>query len=106
MPAPERHTDGCAERNTFRRYVTFDDTISVKNDKDLVVKKPLKLELVIENWKSSSAKTLPEKVLPDPGIVRRLVDEFNTIDDVSASYFRQTHNFFFFTMTIHTTRVL
>lgn len=95
-PGPERHAGDCAGSNTFRRYVTFDDTISVKNDKDLVVKKPLKLELVIENWKSSSAKTLPEKVQPNPGIVRRLVDEFNTIDDVSAPYYRQTYIFFFF----------
>ncbi|VVC33050.1 Hypothetical protein CINCED_3A004956 [Cinara cedri] len=80
-PAPKRDNDNCAENIISKRNVTFNDTISVKNDKDLVIKKPLKLELVIENWKSSNAKTLPEIVQPDPGIVRRLVDEFNTIED-------------------------
>ncbi|XP_022169722.1 uncharacterized protein LOC111033340 isoform X2 [Myzus persicae] len=67
--------------NTCKRCVTFDETITIKNDKDLVVRKPLKLELVIDNWKSNGAKTPPETILPDSGIVRRLVDEFNTIEE-------------------------
>jgi hypothetical protein len=75
--------DGASD--ACKRYVTFDETITVKNDKDRVVRKPLKLELVIDNWKSSAAKTEPEAIGPDPGIVRRLVDEFNTIDDVSCT---------------------
>lgn len=76
--------DGSAG-NACKRYVTFDETITVKNDKDKMVKKPLKVELVIDNWKSSAAATQPEAIRPDPGIVRRLVDEFNTIDDVSCT---------------------
>lgn len=75
--------EDCAS-NACKRNVTFDETITVKNDKDWVVKKPLKLELVIDNWKSSNAKTQPEAITPDPGIVKRLVGEFNTIDDVST----------------------
>jgi len=74
---------GCCLANACKRCVTFDETITIKNDKDLVVKKPLKLELVIDNWKSNGAKTPPETIQPDPGIVRRLVDEFNTIEEVS-----------------------
>lgn len=73
----------CCLANACKRYVTFDETIMVKNDKDLVVKKPLKLELVIDNWKSNGAKMPPETIQPNPGIVRRLVDEFNTIEEVS-----------------------
>ncbi|XP_025413015.1 uncharacterized protein LOC112685373 isoform X2 [Sipha flava] len=76
---PVADDDGASD--ACKRYVTFDETITVKNDKDRVVRKPLKLELVIDNWKSSAAKTEPEAIGPDPGIVRRLVDEFNTIDD-------------------------
>ncbi|XP_060880477.1 uncharacterized protein LOC132952260 isoform X1 [Metopolophium dirhodum] len=72
---------GCCLADTCKRCVTFDETITIKNDKDLVVKKPLKLELVIDNWKSNVAKTPPETIQPDPGIVRRLVDEFNTIEE-------------------------
>jgi len=75
---------GCCLADACKRCVTFDETITIKNDKDLVVKKPLKLELVIDNWKSNSAKTPTEKIQPDPGIVRRLVDEFNTIEKVSC----------------------
>ncbi|XP_022169721.1 uncharacterized protein LOC111033340 isoform X1 [Myzus persicae] len=71
--------------NTCKRCVTFDETITIKNDKDLVVRKPLKLELVIDNWKSNGAKTPPETILPDSGIVRRLVDEFNTIEEKMAA---------------------
>lgn len=70
------------EDDCGKRYVTFDETISVKNNKDLVVKKPLKLTLVIENWKSGNAtKTTLETNGTDRGIVRRLV---NTIEDVSV----------------------
>lgn len=75
---------GCCLANTCKRYVTFDETITIKNDEDLVVKKPLKLELVIDNWKSNGAKTQTETIQPDPGIVKRLVDEFNTIEEVSC----------------------
>lgn len=75
---------GCCLANACKRYVTFDETISVKNEKDLVVRKPLKLKIVIDNWKPSGAETPPETVVQsDPGIVRRLVDEFNTIGEVS-----------------------
>ncbi|XP_015370342.1 PREDICTED: uncharacterized protein LOC107166266 isoform X2 [Diuraphis noxia] len=70
----------CCLANTPKRYVTFDKTITIKNDKDLVVKKPLKLELVIDNWKSNGSKTSTETIRPDSGIVRRLVDEFNTFE--------------------------
>lgn len=78
-PAPPACDDErCA--NVCKRNVTFDETISVKNDKDLVVKKPLML--VIENWKSGNAKTPSETFQPDPGIVQRLIDEFNTIEEV------------------------
>ncbi|CAI6369433.1 unnamed protein product [Macrosiphum euphorbiae] len=72
---------GCCLADSCKRCVTFDETITIKNDKDLVVKKPLKLELVIDNWKSNGTKTPPETIQPDPGIVRRLVDEFNTIEE-------------------------
>ncbi|XP_025190324.1 uncharacterized protein LOC112590924 isoform X2 [Melanaphis sacchari] len=71
----------CCVANSCKRYVTFDEMITVKNDKDLVVKKPLKLELVIDNWKSNSVETHTEKIRPNSGIVRRLVDEFNTIEE-------------------------
>lgn len=76
--------------NTCKRFVTFDETITVKNERDLVIKKPLKLELVIDHWKSSgdgNAKnaTDDEAIRSDSGIVKRLVDEFNAVQDVSAS---------------------
>ncbi|KAL5234257.1 hypothetical protein ACI65C_001667 [Semiaphis heraclei] len=71
----------CCLANASKRYVTFDKTITIKNDKDLVVRKPLKLELVIDNWKSNVSKTPTESIRPDSGIVRRLVDEFNTIEE-------------------------
>lgn len=78
----QKRDDDCG---CSKRYVTFDETISVKNDKDLVVKKPLKLALVIENWKSSNAAKTPlDTNEPDPGIVRRLVDEFKTIEQVNV----------------------
>lgn len=68
--------------------MTFDDTITVKNDADSVVKKSLKLELVIENWKSNEAGSAPETAVqqPGPGVVRRLVGEFNTIEEVSGDF--------------------
>lgn len=69
--------------NACKRCVTFNETITIKNDEDLVVRKPLKLELVINNWKSNGAETHTETIQPDPGIVRRLVEEFNTIEEVS-----------------------
>ncbi|XP_008179417.1 uncharacterized protein LOC100574057 isoform X1 [Acyrthosiphon pisum] len=72
---------GCCLVNVCKRCVTFDETITIKTDKDLVVKKPLKLELVIDNWKSYGTKTPTETIQSDPGIVRRLVDEFNTIEE-------------------------
>ncbi|XP_025190323.1 uncharacterized protein LOC112590924 isoform X1 [Melanaphis sacchari] len=75
----------CCVANSCKRYVTFDEMITVKNDKDLVVKKPLKLELVIDNWKSNSVETHTEKIRPNSGIVRRLVDEFNTIEEKASS---------------------
>jgi len=74
---------GCCLANASRRYVTFDKTITIKNDKDLVVRKPLKLEFVIDNWKSNGSKTPTETIRPDSGIVKRLVNEFNTIEEVS-----------------------
>lgn len=68
-----------------RRSVTFDETILVKNDCDsAVVQRPLKLELVIEHWKSADrcTETAPRSTV---GVVRRLVDEFNTIEHVSCA---------------------
>lgn len=73
-----------------RRSVTFDETILVKNDWDLaVVQRPLKLELVIEHWKSTDhcAETAPRSTV---GVVRRLVDEFNTIEHVSCAEVQET----------------
>lgn len=78
---PLKHdTEDCAGK----RFVTFDETISVKNEKDLVIKKPLKLEIVIENWKSTNVNAQPEIIKSNPGIVSRLVGEFNTIERVST----------------------
>jgi len=73
----------CCIANMCKRCVTFDETITIKNDEDLVVRKPLKLELVIDNWKSNGTETHTETIQPDPGIVKRLVEEFNTIEEVS-----------------------
>ncbi|XP_060842568.1 uncharacterized protein LOC132922864 isoform X2 [Rhopalosiphum padi] len=72
---------GCCMANACKRYVTFDETITIKNDNDLVVRKPLKLELFIDNWKSNGTEAHTETIQPDPGIVKRLVDEFNTIEE-------------------------
>ncbi|CAH1716213.1 unnamed protein product [Aphis gossypii] len=76
-------TSDCCMANTCKRCVTFDETITIKNDEDLVVRKPLKLELVIDNWKSNVAETHTDTIQPDTGIVKRLVEEFNTIEEVS-----------------------
>lgn len=82
MAAPSSHNaEDCA--NTGKRYVTFNETISVKNEKDLIFKKPMKLEIVVENWKSDKVNTPTEIIEPNPGVVRRLVDEYNTIQEVS-----------------------
>ncbi|XP_060842565.1 uncharacterized protein LOC132922864 isoform X1 [Rhopalosiphum padi] len=76
---------GCCMANACKRYVTFDETITIKNDNDLVVRKPLKLELFIDNWKSNGTEAHTETIQPDPGIVKRLVDEFNTIEEKASS---------------------
>lgn len=57
--------------------------ITIKNEKDSVTQKPLKIELVIENWKSSNLNSPSEVVQPNLGTVKRLVNEYNTIEDVS-----------------------
>lgn len=74
----------CNNNMNTKRNVTFNDTITVKNEENLVTKKPLKLELVIENWKSKSIKNLTETVQQNSGVVQRLVDEYNTIEEVSV----------------------
>ncbi|XP_050053738.1 uncharacterized protein LOC114132986 [Aphis gossypii] len=78
-------TSDCCMANTCKRCVTFDETITIKNDEDLVVRKPLKLELVIDNWKSNVAETHTDTIQPDTGIVKRLVEEFNTIEEQASS---------------------
>lgn len=86
-PDALQNGDGGGAANAPKLHVTFDETITVKNDTDLVVKKPLKLELVIENWKPNNVQTAPEIVTQsNPGKVRRLVDEYNnSIEEVSLS---------------------
>lgn len=83
MVAPPSHdTQDC--ESVGKRYVTFDETISVKNEKNLISKKPMKLEIVIENWKSDRVITPTEIIEPNLGVVRRLVNEYNTIEEVST----------------------
>ncbi|CAH1716211.1 unnamed protein product [Aphis gossypii] len=81
-------TSDCCMANTCKRCVTFDETITIKNDEDLVVRKPLKLELVIDNWKSNVAETHTDTIQPDTGIVKRLVEEFNTIEEPLTDNFK------------------
>lgn len=82
---PSHDTKDC--ESTGKRYVTFDETISMKNEKNLISKKPMKLEIVIENWKSDRVITPAEIIEPNLGVVRRLVDEYNTIEEVSTLFY-------------------
>lgn len=71
--------------NPSKRNVTFDETITVKNKNNLVVKKPMKLQIIIEKWKSVNSPSTEIIIQSNPGIVQRLVVEFTANNNVSIN---------------------